>query len=287
MQWIDEKPWRGIALEIETNLSPREMMIRADIDRPLSKNKKLKSMANQKAVRFFKAFAEAGDARIEAFGNMESEPIMWVLAALNEDFTLPGGDAVRGCVLLFSKNEKRENVQAQFLTLRGAGNSTLHLPVKVRSTFRNTLLLSPMFDDEMTQKAKATIDAGRQAISVFASDAGRLAEHQVDDETANRYLFDVFQPGVSSQLPVIGEKEIEEQAEDKTRKAIAAFKNAPGQELESARMTAWGLLNAVTYTVDHLLLKNQDTRLRQAWFGFNATVKKRAFDLAIGLLKKD
>jgi hypothetical protein len=66
--------------------------------------------------------------------------------------------------------------------------------------------------------------------------------------------------------------------------AIEAITQAPGQDLESAAMTAWGLLNAVTYTVDFQLGKNQDSRLRLAWFGANADIKKRAFDLALKLL---
>jgi len=97
-------------------------------------------------------------------------------------------------------------------------------------------------------------------------------------------MFDVFQPEAIRGLSVIGQKEIEELAEKKTRMVIEAIKKAPGQDLEAARMTAWGLLNAVTYTVDHHLGNNQDSRLRLAWFGGNADIKKRAFQLALNLL---
>ena len=70
----------------------------------------------------------------------------------------------------------------------------------------------------------------------------------------------------------------------KTRKAIEAFHKAPGQNLSTTQMTVWGLLNAVTYTIDHHLGNNPDSRLRQAWFGSYAKVKKRAFELAQDLL---
>ena len=81
----------------------------------------------------------------------------------------------------------------------------------------------------------------------------------------------------------MGKKELEELAENKTKLAIEAFSQAPGQELQSANMTAWGLLNAVTYIIDHHLGTNRDSRLRQAWFGSNAKLKKRALDLALSL----
>jgi hypothetical protein len=284
MEWTNEKPWYGTGVDIETNLSPREIMIRADIDQPLSKNKKLKSRANDKAVRFFKAFADFGKARIVAFGNLEEESILWALAELDADFTLKGGDTLKGCLLLFSKNDKREKVQIQFMAMRSAGNSTLPVPFKGRAIFSNLLLTAPKFDDALTQKAIDSAALGREAISAFAVDAGRLADHPVDEETAYRFMFDVFQPETSKELASIGETEIAEKAEDKTRKAIAAIKMAPGQELESAEMTAWGLLTAVAYTVDHHLGKNPDFRLRQAWFAFNAKVKKRALELALALL---
>lgn len=285
MEWTNESPWHGTGVDIETNLSPREIMIKADLDQPLSKNKKLKSRANDKAVRFFKAFADLGKARIVAFGNLEEESILWGLADLDAGFTLPGGDAVKGCLLLFSKNDKREKVQIQFMAMRTAGNNTLPVPFKGRAIFSNILLDASKFDDVMTQKAIDSTALGREAIAAFAVDAGRLADHKVDEETAHRFMFDVFQPETSKELSVIGEKEIEVRAEDKTKKAIAAIRMAPGQELESASMTAWGLLNAVAYTVDHHLGKNPDFRLRQAWFAFNAKVKKRALELALGLLK--
>ena len=57
-----------------------------------------------------------------------------------------------------------------------------------------------------------------------------------------------------------------------------------GQNLKDNSMTAWSLLNAVIYIVDHCILNNQDSRLRLAWFGPNAKIKKRALELALKLI---
>ena len=64
MTWTNEKPWDGIGAEVEAKLSAREMRGKAKIDLQVSKNKRLKSIENEKVFRFFKAFAEAGDAKI-------------------------------------------------------------------------------------------------------------------------------------------------------------------------------------------------------------------------------
>ena len=122
----------------------------------------------------------------------------------------------------------------------------------------------------MIQKAKENIGLGREAITAFASEAERLAGQAVDEATAHRYMFEVFQG--------------EQLADNKIKLAIEAITKAPGQGLVSTAMTAWGLLNAVAYTVDHQLSKNQDSRLGLAWVGMQADIKKRAFDLALKLL---
>lgn len=189
---------------------------------------------------------------------------------------------MQGCLLFASRDEKRDSVHMGVMAVREASGNTFQVASAGRSLFKNTFrrvfiptppFLSPAtthLDDKTIQKAKENIGLGREAIAAFASGAERLANHTVDDATAHRYISEVFQ---SEQL-----------AEKKIQKAVEAIQKAPGQELESAARTIWGLLNAVTYTVDHQLSKNQDSRLRLAWFGSHADIKKRAFDLALKLL---
>ena len=278
MEGTNPKPWRGLGSEIDANLSPHEMLVKANLDykRPY------KSPANHETFRFFKSFAEAGEANIQTVGQLDGGRIIWALAELNVQFTVKGSDPVQGCLLFASRDEKRDSVHMGVMAVREASGNTFQVASDGRSLFKNTFrrvfipappFLSPAtthLDDKTIQKAKANIGLGREAIAAFASDAERLAHQTVDDATARSYISEVFQ---SEQL-----------AEKKIQKAVEAIQKAPGQELESATKTVWGLLNAVTYTVDHQLSKNQDSRLRLAWFGSHADIKKRAFDLALKLL---
>ena len=278
MDGNNEKPWLGLGTDIDSQLSPHEMLVKAKLDykRPY------KSPANHETFRFIKAFAEAGDAHIQTVGQLDKGRIIWALARLDEKFTVKGADPVEGCLLFASRDEKRESVDMRVMTIRDVCGNTLQVASEGKSLFKNTFrrvfiptppFLSPAathLDDKMIQKSKENIGLGREAIAAFASDAERLANQTVDEATAHRYMFEVFQ---SEQL-----------ADKKTQMAIEAITKAPGQGLESAAMTAWRLLNAVAYTVDHQLSKNQDSRLRLAWFGSHADIKKRAFDLALKLL---
>jgi phage/plasmid-like protein (TIGR03299 family) len=289
MDLENEKLWAGIGVEVNGSLSSREMLYKAKLDWEVSKipSQRPKSHANQETLRFYKAYFDCGNAEIETVGSLDGARIIWTLARLNEDFVLPGGDELKGYILLASRHEDREKIEIHFLTLRSASNSMLKISSKARPTVKNSFRRSfkstlpflsessLQFDEDMIQRTKNTIEMGRTAIAAHANDAQLLAEKKVTEEIAENYMSEVFKQ----------DSEDSEEAKQKAnaQSALDAFGNAPGQNLESAQMTAWGLLTAVTYTADRLG-KTPDSRLRQTWFGPNAKIKKRALELALKLL---
>ncbi len=293
MTILNEKPWAGIGVDVNSSLSSREMLYKAKLDWEVSKipSQRPKSHSNQETFRFYKAYFESGNAEIDTVGSLDGARIIWALARLNENFILPGDDELKGYILLASRHEDREKIEIQFLTLRSACNSMLKISSKARPTVKNSFrrvfkstlpFLSESaqrFDEEMTQKANATIEMGRTAISNFAETAQNLVGKKIDEKVAENYMAEVFKPD-----PLKSEgKEAEAQAKKNAQAAIDAVGTAPGQNLESTQMTAWGLLTAVTYTADRLG-KTPDSRLRQSWFGPNAKIKKRALELALKLV---
>lgn len=289
MNGSNKKPWDGIGVEVNGTLSSREMLYKAKLDWEVSKipSQRPKSHANQETLRFYKAYFDCGNAEIETVGSLDGARIIWTLARLNEDFMLPGGDELKGYILLASRHEDREKIEIHFLTLRSASNSMLKIASKARPTVKNSFRRSfkstlpflsessLQFDEDMIERTSKTIEMGRTAISAHAKDAQLLAEKKVTEQIAENYMDEVFKQ----------DSEVSEEAKQKAnaQSALDAFRNAPGQNLESAQMTAWGLLTAVTYTADRLG-KTSDSRLRQAWFGPNAKIKKRALELALKLL---
>jgi phage/plasmid-like protein (TIGR03299 family) len=297
METNNQRPWQGIGVEVDKNLSSREMLYKAKLDWEVSKipSQRPKSYGNQETIRFFKDFFGAAEAEIETVGGLDAARILWSLGRLKENFILKGGDVVKSYVLLASRDEGREKIEVQFLTIREScfnmlkisSNAKPYVKNVFRRTFKPTFPFlnqkAQKFDDDMRKKVSDMAAMGHKAISDFAEDARLLADKKVDNAIAWRFMFNVFQPNVDINIPLLEEKELGELAVNETRLAVDAFSRAPGQELESSSMTAWGLLNAVTYIVDHRLSKSQDSRLRQAWFGANAKFKKRAFELALAL----
>ena len=289
-----EKPWAGIGAEVNSTLSSREMLYKAKLDWQVSKipSQRPKSHSNQETFRFYKAYFQSGNAEIETVGSLDGARILWALARLNENFTLPGQDELKGYILLASRHEDREKIEIQFFLLRSACNSMLKVSSKARPTVKNSFrrvfkstlpFLSESaqkFDEELTQKANATIQMGREAILNFSEKAQNLANKKVDETIAQNYMHEVFKPDTLKG----DEKLPEDQTKKNEQDALEAFGKVSGQNLESAQMSAWGLLTAVAYTADRLG-KNQDSRLRQSWFGPSAKIKKRALELALTLIK--
>jgi phage/plasmid-like protein (TIGR03299 family) len=291
MNWENEKLWAGIGVEVNASLSSREMLYKAKLDWEVSKipSQRPKSHANQETLRFYKAYFDCGNAEIETVGSLDGARIIWSLAKLNEDFIMPEKDELKGYILLASRHENREKIEVHFLTLRTASNSMLKISSKARPTVKNSFRRSfkstlpflsessLQFDEDMIQRTKKTIEMGRAAISAHAKEAQLLTEKKVTDQIAETYMNEVFKQDSGDR------EEAKQKAKANAQSALDAFRNAPGQNLLSAQMTAWGLVTAVTYTADRLG-KTPDSRLRQTWFGPNAKIKKRALELALKLL---
>ena len=293
MRGTNEKPWAGIGVEVNRSLSSREMLYKAKLDWEVSKipSQRPKSHSNQETFRFYKAYFDAGNAEIETIGSLDGARIIWALARLNQNFILPGDDELKGYILLASRHEDREKIEIQFLTLRSACNSMLKISSAARPTVKNSFrrVFKPTlpflsestleFDEDMIQKTKETHEKGRAAIAEFSNNAQRRADKQVNAKIAADYMLEVF----ASDSFKDESEEVKQKAKIHTQSALDAFGTAPGQNLESTQMTAWGMLTAVTYTADGIG-KTPDSRLRQSWFGPNAKIKKRALELALKLI---
>ena len=292
-----KKPWQGIGVDVDGNLSSREMLYKAKLDWEVSKipSQRPKSYGNQETLRFFKGFFEAVNAEIESVGSLDGARILWSLARLKGNFTLNNDDLVKNYILLASRDEGREKIEVKFLAVRENGHNMLPVISKakphIKNIFRRTFKTNfpflnqklQKFDDEETAKVKEYGDHGHQALPEFAEKAMNLASKKVDESTAWRFMLGIFQPETTKDVSIFEIDELKKLAEKNTKLAMEAFSKAPGQDLKSTSKTAWGLLNAVTYTIDYRIGKNQDSRLRQAWFGANAKLKKRALDLTLEL----
>ena len=65
---------------------------------------------------------------------------------------------------------------------------------------------------------------------------------------------------------------------------MALFNSAPGQQLDTAKGTLWGAVNAVTYYADHIRSGTDGDRLDSSWFGAGCALKDKAWAKASDLV---
>jgi hypothetical protein len=122
-------------------------------------------------------------------------------------------------------------------------------------------------------------------MQAFADAADKLANHRMSGEEATMMLrgwFGKAKDGESD--PSLFATELTTQSNNVISDAIRAMATSPGQDLVSARGTAWGVLNGITNYVDFgARARSNDNRLTSAWFGKGATIKTQAMRDLIAL----
>jgi hypothetical protein len=108
-----------------------------------------------------------------------------------------------------------------------------------------------------------------KAWSAFVEKVQRMAHYPVRREVASSFLEGVLTQNDAKRLS--GKALREHEA------IVALIDSAPGQELSSTKGTLWGVMNAVTYYVDHVRSGNKGERLDSAWFVAGYAVKEKAW----------
>ena len=306
--WSNTKPWHGIGTEVPRTTTVPGMLKAAQLNWTVSKRplhysetspddqpnasvpnffaltrdsdakvldivgKQYEPVQNEEAFKFFKEFVEAGKAKMETAGSLRSGRLVWGLANLGNEFTLPGDDKVKGYLLVSSPHEQGKSFRIMFTAVRVVCNNTLTQALRQTGGFR--LIHRAKFDDEMISKAKLVLGIANEQFEQFADTAERLSKKKVSQKKSIEYLGKVF--GLEN-APA---DEVLAHRSKPLQYAIQALQHSPGALLPSAQGTMWGALNAVSYVTDHLLGRSTDTRLTKAWFGKTAELKRRALELA-------
>lgn len=223
-------------------------------------------------LEFFREYTEAGDLQMETAGCLAGGRRLWALAKMGEDIELMG-DKISPYLLLATSMDGSMATRAQFTSVRVVCQNTLSLSVNRQSESSVRVTHSQKFDPDVV---KRDLGIGRAAWARFTVAATALAQRKVTDEEAsvwvNRVVGTIMKDGV------------EESARPRTAaQVLEAIRTSPGADMESSRDTAWGLVNGLTYWVDHVQGRSSDSRLNSAWFGDGAALKTKALSAALQL----
>ena len=275
-------------LDVEGNqiaIPQAKALVRDDTNTTLAMvSNRYKPVQPRTVIEFFRTLCERQGFEMETAGALAGGKRVWALARLGKDFVLPPNDRLEGYLLLATSYDAKFATTAQLTSIRVVCNNTLTWSLnagdnedssRVPSVVR--VLHSQDFDPDSVKADLGLLDAGWIG---FTRQISQLAATPVSMHEAVRYF-----------MALTGDEDEDPQfAIDNSyilKKLLQAYEYAPGQKLPSAKSTAWGLVNAVTYFADHTRKAvSNGTRVNSSWFGQSAALKRKAFSLALDIADK-
>lgn len=307
MAYSNEAPWHRLGTPVSNDLSTHEMMVASGTDWEVAKRSTFfeatvdgktkrfptgqkalvrttdfqvlspnvgpdwEPIQNAEAFDFFREYVEAGNMTMETAGSLRNGQVVWVLAKIGSGFTVLGKDRIESYLLFSNSHQYGRSAVVDFTPIRVVCNNTLTLALSKKSKESVNISHRSKFDPE---RVKELLGIADQKLGVYHEAAEFLASKKAEEFDVVEYFKTIF--------PVHGtnpKKEVSKNA----KIAMEVLHQQPGAELGEG--TWWQAFNAITYMADHVMCREDDTRLYNAWFGGTKEIKNKALQLAIELAK--
>jgi len=299
MAYVGEAPWHKLGTKVESNLSAAEMaavaginwstyeiptffevdekrvetnqkaIIRSDDHSFLSVvGKDWKDVQNTEAIEFFHEFVSKGDMEMHTAGSIDNGKLVWMLAKIKEEFKVTNKDVVEPYLLFTIPHKYGISTSVSLNAIRVVCENTLNFSLS--STGKDKIVRvnhSTKFDVEVV---KETLKLATGKFSEFAESAKFLISRKITPEKVDEYLNTLY-PNSSGE---IGLSVTAKKVRDLMDQQLGA---------SEGEGTWWQPLNAVTFYTDHFAGRNENNRLRSAWYGNGRVKKLQALNLALDM----
>lgn len=299
MAYAGETPWHGLGVPVPADLSPEQMLKKAELDWTVRKVPAYAMVAgkpvavgrsalvrdsddtildvvsddwnvlqNHEAFEFFHDFVANGDMEMHTAGSLRNGQLVWALAKVHDSFELFKGDQVDSYLLFSNPHKYGWSIDVRFTPIRVVCNNTLTLSLNTAS--KNFVKIShrrQFSGDEV----KETLGIAKEKLAKYKEMAQFLGGKKYNVVDLTKYFKQVF--------PVTGGPDKKKEMSVSASKALDVIHTQPGAKF--AEGSWWSAFNTVTYMVDHVLGRSQDNRLTSAWFGNGKKVKSDALELAV------
>ena len=205
-------------------------------------------------------------AHLETAGVLRNGAHYWALAKMDGEFSM-AGDKVEQYLLLASSADGSLATQARLTSVRVVCNNTLQLASsqgKAEVSVRHNSVFN-------AADVKSKLADFNESFKYFQQTAKLLAGTKVSSQQAAKIF-----------TKILGGDELKPSRA--AARALQLFEGAGiGADLESAKGTGWGALNAITQLMDWETARTGDARLANAWFGGGVNVKQQAVNSLVEL----
>lgn len=283
MDWqIKETPVRFMAESVGNlgsihSFPEQKVLYRSDSKEALSVvSQRYQVVQPREVLEFYRDLTEVSGYQLETAGVLKGGRKFWALARTGQSAALKGNDQVNGYLLLATSCDGTLATTATPTTIRVVCNNTLAVALNGASQAIK-VPHSTRFD---ALAVKQQLGIAVSQWDGFMYRMRTLAERKVKSHEAMNYFLRVLcdTPAGNSESPAL--------VNERALKRVMALYDGQGKgaELDAAKGTAWGLLNAVTEYVDHeRRARSTEYRMDSAWFGQGAAIKQRALDTALQL----
>jgi phage/plasmid-like protein (TIGR03299 family) len=263
----------------------QQVLIRSDNGAPLSVVSNSYCIVQPKEViEFYKELVADSDFSLETAGALDEGRKVWGLARSNNSKNILDnkGDSIDAFLLLASSCDKSLATTVAFTSIRVVCQNTLNFAMEqIKGKAQPRCLKIAHNRQFKWDEAKNKLNLIGDAWSNFIKKVEQLAKTEVKQNDINNFFESLYLNGKKD------DEKLSKNAIIEIQNLQSALVNAPGQNLPTAKDTAWGLVNAVTYYVDHKRKSNhQCARLDSAWFGSGALLKDKAWETAINMFQK-
>ena len=317
MAYAGEVPWHGLGVQVDSNLTPKEMLVEAGLDWSVSKREiftydnadpdksedlimapnhsllvrdsdntifgpcgpKFIPTQNEDAFTFFKKFTDAGKMTMETAGSLKDGRQIWGLAKVDESFTLPGDDRVLGNLLVSVSHEWGKSNEIRFTPIRVVCNNTLSMALADRTQPHFKMPHTRAFDADLIKTAEDALGLASNRMKEYKEAAEFLCTKKYNKDTVVSYIADLMQPKLAMQ-----QKLLEQSKTEKTYLARATmldeFQRAPSKVYEALEQQP-----GAKFVFDHKWGHDRDAAMHNAWFGARASLKTKAMTTALDYAK--
>ena len=312
MDYANEVPWHGLGQPVHDSMTPQEMLVAAQLDwtvskrpaytvdkanlwnivdptgeanfMPVEKNffvtrdsdntilghcgENYTPFQNAEVMQFFDKFCKAGNMKMETAGSLKHGKDIWGLAKMVNNSHAPG-----------------KAMQIMFSPIRVVCNNTLTMALAGQGQ-RFRVLHLQMFDEQIIQAAEEAMGLSSERLDEFQQASKFLASRPAKWTQVEDYIGQMFQPQTMIERAKAGNINLLPPLRDEFKrtasKVLEAIECSPGSNLKSAKGTWWGVLNGVTYVMDHdLRSQEKGNALHSSWFGSAANTKRKALAKAL------
>ena len=232
MAWTGNKPWHGLGVEVNPNLTPLEMQEAAQLDWTVSKrpsytldspvwsedvgiiqaentfhivrdsdNRILSHcgrdylpIQNKDVFEFFKRFTEAGHMTMETAGSLKDGGEIWGLAKISEDFELAGDDLIKGYLLINQPHIVGKSMTIKLTPIRVVCNNTLTVALGQSGTASFRMPHVKEFGNDVIQAAENALGLSAAAMTEFRDNSIILSKAKAKHSDVLDYVGGIYQP---------------------------------------------------------------------------------------------